>query len=154
MGASRRPQRLWNLLVDMQEATPYVLLRRAESRARTAHPEGALEDVEAVLQTDGADDSEVMRALSLLTSLAPDRLRSVATVPAIQHLESDRKFWVARQLAQQEAGLYAARDILSQLLGSPNNAAEQQAVVRHELSIALMGLGQVDEARTATRRIA
>lgn len=138
---------LWNQLVDMPAATPYVLLRRAESRARTAQSEGALEDVEAVLRTDSAADYEIARALSLLTSLAPQRLRSVANAPAIQHLESDRKAWVAGQLARHEEGLHAAKDIFSQLVSAPTGPTAHQEAMRNELSITLMGLGQVEDAR-------
>ena len=138
---------LWNQLVDMRVTTPHVLLRRAESRARMAQPEGALEDVEAVLRTDNAADYEIARALSLLTSLAPQRLRSVASASAIQHLENDRKAWVAGQLARQDDGLYAAKEIFSQLVSAPAGPTALQEAMRNELSITLMGLGQVEEAR-------
>lgn len=137
---------LWNQLVDMRVTSSHVLLRRAEARAMTGNREGALQDVEAVLQVDGAADFEIARALSLLSSLAPERLRSVANVPAIQHLESDMRFWVARQLARDNDGLHAARDVFMQLASAPTGPASQQELVRHELSTTLMGLGQVEDA--------
>lgn len=146
-GRFEEAETLWNQLVDMHVTTSHVLLRRAESRAMTGHREGALQDVEAVLQTDSAADFEIARALSLLSSLAPERLRSVANTRAIQHLESDRKLWVARQLARDNEGLHAARDIFTQLVSAPAGPASQQELVRHELSTTLLGLGQVEDAR-------
>jgi MinD-like ATPase involved in chromosome partitioning or flagellar assembly len=143
---------LWNQLVDMKEGTPHVLLRRAESRVRTARPEAALQDLDSVLHADGVADYQLARALSLLASLEPSRLRSVASAPAVQHLEADRKLWVASQLATyDEDGLHAAKDILWQLVRSPEGPAALQAAVRHELSIVLMGLGEVEDARALLR---
>jgi MinD-like ATPase involved in chromosome partitioning or flagellar assembly/thioredoxin-like negative regulator of GroEL len=135
---------LWTRLVELKAATPYVLLRRAEARTRTAEPRGALDDVQAVLDSRDAADYEIVRALNLLSSLAPERLRSVASAPAIQNLEADRKFWVARQLAADE-GLEAARDILRQLLTEP--PADGKDAVRVELILTLMGLGEVEDAK-------
>src|SRR5262249_9424592 len=132
--------------VETGAPNSHVLLRRAESRTMTANPDGALADIEALLNTSGTADFEVGRALGLLSSLAPERLATVSQAAAIQGLENEGKFWVATQLAREEQGLASARDLLMQLHTTSSVAASLHHLVRHELVLALMGLGQVDEA--------
>lgn len=142
---------LWTQLVDMQVVSPHVLLRRGESRAMTGNRTGALIDIEAVLGMEDAADFEIARALSLLAALAPDRLRAVARAPAIRHLGYDRKFWVGLQLAREDDGLHAARDIFTDLLEDPSVPETQRTLVRRELAVTLVGLGQVDDGRKLLR---
>lgn len=136
---------LWTRLVDTGGPSSHALLRRAESRAMT-NREAALADIEALLNTAGTADFEVGRALGLLASLAPERLADVSQTAAIQGLESEGRLWVATQLAREEQGLRSARDLLMQLHANSSLPAALQEPVRHELVLALMGLGQVDEA--------
>lgn len=136
---------LWTRLVDTGGATSHALLRRAESRA-ISNREAALADIEALLNTAGTADFEVGRAVGLLSSLAPERLADVSHTAAIQGLESEGKLWVAMQLAREEHGLRSARDLLVQLHANSSLPASVRDPVRHELVLALMGLGQADEA--------
>ncbi|PYQ90787.1 MAG: hypothetical protein DMG02_08460 [Acidobacteria bacterium] len=137
---------LWTRLVEMGARTSHVLLRRAESRAMTGNRDGALGDVEALLNTAGTADFEVGRALGLLSSLSPERLTTVSQATAIQDLENEGRFWVATLLAREEQGLTSARDLLTQLHVTPSVPASLHDPVRNQLVLVLMGLGHVDEA--------
>jgi tetratricopeptide (TPR) repeat protein len=147
-------ERLWTMLVELKAVTPHVLLHRAESRAVLGNRDAAIADIERLLQDSSAADFEIGRALSVLSALAPERLPSVAGAPALQNLEVEGRLWLAEQLARDEAALSAARDIFRQLIGTPTASASLQEHARNQLTLVLMGLGQIEEALTLLNQMA
>jgi MinD-like ATPase involved in chromosome partitioning or flagellar assembly len=136
---------LWNTLFDRNVRTSHVLLRRAEARAMANDHNGAIDDLQAVLHSEGAAEFEIARAVSLLSTLAPSQLQAVADAPSILHLDHDRRFWLAMQLRRDEHGQSAAREILAQIVNDPSAPSGQVADARSELAVTLLGLGQIDD---------
>ena len=137
---------LWNLLLDRGTATPRALLGRAESRVRNRDTTGALEDLEAVLKSEHARPPQIQRTVSLLASVAPERLRLVSQAPAVQRLDGEQMLSVALLLARHFSGFTSARDLLRQLLRMRIDES-LRIVARHELALVNLGLGRADEAQ-------
>lgn len=137
---------LWTELVGMGTTTPHVRLRRAEARRATKDLDGAIEDVNAVLQSEHSADFEVSRALRLLSSIRPDALAGASRAPAIRHLAFDARMWLVQQLQMDETALDEAIDVLQDLLKSSEIDETQRGLVTNELSVSLIGAGSPERA--------
>jgi cellulose biosynthesis protein BcsQ len=133
---------------DAGHREPEVFLRRAELRRLLGDRQGALADVESVLDAESATYFEVSRAARWFGDLASERLPELPSKTALRALDFDGRLHVAAELQRSRRSLLAAEMILRQLVDWRDATPEQRSLVATELAVCLIGLQRFGEAMT------
>jgi len=128
------------------ELTSSVYLERGELRYRLRDASGAEADVIAALQADASEDLDVERAVRLLQETNPQGLKVLIDNPTVRALSVAAKLGVVHELSRTSEGLATAVGLLQPLVEDAAIPVEERRMVRHELTLALIGLGRLEEA--------
>lgn len=119
---------------------PEIYMRRAECRNLTGDKDGAVEDLERVLESSGAEWTEVARAVRMQREIAPELTSRLAGRPAVKGLHPMMQLEIVSDLNTSADELEVARVVISRLL--EGDAFEGQAVLSANRALGLILIGQ------------
>jgi MinD-like ATPase involved in chromosome partitioning or flagellar assembly len=122
------------------------LLVRAELRHITKDSAAAIADILSLLNSADATYAEVSAAARLLLQLAPSELPKLVDSTSFHKLDLDGKYYVAAELFSSRLALRFASSILKGLLEAPEIAVSREFQVRRDLTFALIGKGDFEQA--------
>ncbi len=148
----RRQRRFGEALELFEQAgefganTADFFLARAELFNLTNDPRAALKDAERLLKSQDATYVEVSAAARLILRLSPQSVESIVDTSAFQRLDATGQRFVANEFFQSRSALPVAVKILSPLTKTGLESPELRALVRNDLTLALIGEGHYQEA--------
>ncbi|MCX7429182.1 MAG: AAA family ATPase [Planctomycetia bacterium] len=130
------------------EPAPRALLERATARAAAGRDQDAKADLLEVIVHKKANPLELRRAIEMLRRIDETALVAIETAPAMQDIDVDEASMIATSLASSRRLHAVAKSVLMAAKARCPKDAELSFRWRNETALALIGLGEFQEAMT------
>jgi MinD-like ATPase involved in chromosome partitioning or flagellar assembly len=137
-------------VLQLQPNLAQAVFERAMCRNRLGDQQGAVEDMMHYLQLPGLEGSSVVQTLRQLRAIAPNRIGEAIVLPVVQQLPPDRKYEVAKMLAERDEDLPLAIQMVRGCFTAEGRPGADEVVSATLLYITVaLGVGLVDWKYTA-----